>query len=65
MPLSVEVAVRCKKIKTLSVGKLLSETIRRVHCGLSLSDMFDAVQTGKICLKQSLFDVSNGLSSYS
>jgi len=49
VPLSVEVAVRCKKIKTLSVGKLLSETIRRVHCGLSLSDMFDAVQTGNMC----------------
>lgn len=49
IPLSVEVALRCKKIKTLSVGKLLSETIRRVHCGLSLSDMFDAVQAGSMC----------------
>merc|ERR1712166_100931 len=41
VPLQPDVAVRCPKIKMLSVGKLLAETIRRVHEGESLSEMFE------------------------
>jgi len=41
VPLSEKTA-QCKKIKQLSVGKLLSETISRVHSGDSLSEMFKA-----------------------
>jgi len=35
-----EEALACKKIKQLSVGKLLAETISRVYSGESLSQMF-------------------------
>jgi len=49
VPLQVDVALKCKKIRVLSVGKLLSETIRRVHAGESLSAMFDNQSAGSMC----------------
>jgi len=49
LPLREEVAIACPKIRLLSVGKLLSETIRRVHSGKSLATMFETVKAGTIC----------------
>jgi len=48
VPLQVDCALKCKKIRVLSVGKLLSETIRRVHSGESLSAMFDSASAGSM-----------------
>ena len=48
VPLQVDCALKCKKIRVLSVGKLLSETIRRVHSGESLSAMFDSQSAGSM-----------------
>jgi len=42
VPLRDEVYIGCKKIKQLSVGKLLAETISRVHNGESLNAMFES-----------------------
>lgn len=42
VPQRAEVLESCKKIKMLSVGKLLAETISRVHSGDSLSAMFNS-----------------------
>eukprot|EP00656_Telonema_subtile_P024039 TRINITY_DN2580_c0_g1_i2.p1 TRINITY_DN2580_c0_g1~~TRINITY_DN2580_c0_g1_i2.p1 ORF type:complete len:549 (-),score=147.74 TRINITY_DN2580_c0_g1_i2:180-1826(-) len=49
VPLAESVAVACSKIRVLSVGKLLSETIRRVHSGESLATMFETVKAGTLC----------------
>jgi ribose-phosphate pyrophosphokinase len=33
-------ADRCKKLKVLSVSRILSEAIRRIHTGESVSSLF-------------------------
>jgi len=48
VPLAQDVALKCKKIKMLSVGKMLAEVIKRVHEGDSLSEMFKA-SYGQAC----------------
>jgi len=41
MPIDPERQGRCSKIKQISVASLLGEAIRRIHEGLSVSELFD------------------------
>ena len=47
LPLRKEVAENTTKIKVLSVGPLIGETIRRMHTGESVSMMKESLQRGE------------------
>jgi ribose-phosphate pyrophosphokinase len=51
LPLRPEVAENTTKIKVLSVGPLIGETIRRMHTGESVSSMKESLQRGETIAK--------------